>query len=758
MTEESRWAHVDPPVSTGEEGNSGLAAMLWRRKWTVVSLIVISGGLGYLYYGRATQVYQSSAQILLIQKKADLPVAGVQGEVSYENDLLTHAYLLRSPLVVDKAVARLDARGLPSLRGSRDPTAIILAGLQAEPAGTRFEKTEDVLQLHYSGSKPEDCPVILNAVIEAYQEFIGQTYQDFSEQTVELIVKAKDVLHRQLREKELEYQKFRENSPLLLTGDEAANLHEERLVEIEASRSKLLLELTQTRARLDGICDALASGGSRAALTLLFSGGQSEYSAESAVRRKNESESQLLMPMLEEQVLLMDFGPDHPEVQAVREKINLLRKHLQNDREESADFLTFYIDSLRHDISITQQELAKLDELFDTEREASRSLASYKVADENYRKEIHRTQQMFDMVMKRLEEINLAEDYGEVSTEVISPPAAAVQIQPKLTIIETIALAFGALAGIALACLVDVADKAFRSPEDISGELGLPVLAHIPTMLRPKRRRADEETEGRGIDETVYTFHDSKGRGAEAYRAVRTALYFDGRREEHRVVQVTSPEVADGKTTLAANLAVSVAKSGKRVLLIDADLRHSRIHKLFGLEAENGLARVLEGKARLDEAIHDTVVENLWIAPCGNRVDNPADLLTAHRFSEIIDVVREQYDMVILDSPPLLAVTDPAAIAPRVDTVVLVTRLKKSARKTAARAREILGSLGANIIGVVVNGVNPGKGYGYQYGKYKYGYQFGYRYRYGPYYYDAHEAHAEGEKTRVRKRRSRSCR
>jgi capsular exopolysaccharide synthesis family protein len=164
---------------------------------------------------------------------------------------------------------------------------------------------------------------------------------------------------------------------------------------------------------------------------------------------------------------------------------------------------------------------------------------------------------------------------------------------------------------------------------------------------------------------------------------------------------------------------------------MDADLRNPRVHKLFGLEGKSGLAGVLEGKDTLDGATRTTPVDNLWIVPCGRRAENPADLLTARGFAELLDVVRAKYDMVILDSPPLLAVTDPAVIAPRVDTVVLVTRLRNDARKSAACALEILASLGANVLGIVVNGVRSTRVYGYRYGKYAYAHRYDYQRRYG---------------------------
>src|SRR5262249_3549316 len=141
--------------------------------------------------------------------------------------------------------------------------------------------------------------------------------------------------------------------------------------------------------------------------------------------------------------------------------------------------------------------------------------------------------------------------------------------------------------------------------------------------------------------------------------------------EGHKVIQVTSPNKGDGKSLLIANLAVSIAQSGKRVLLIDADCRRPRQHKVFNVRAESGLASVIGGMDDLPAAVVATAVPGLWLLPCGPVPPNPAELLTSPRFKHLLDEMREQYDFVLVDTPPLLAVTDPCVVAPRVDGLFL---------------------------------------------------------------------------------------
>jgi capsular exopolysaccharide synthesis family protein len=193
--------------------------------------------------------------------------------------------------------------------------------------------------------------------------------------------------------------------------------------------------------------------------------------------------------------------------------------------------------------------------------------------------------------------------------------------------------------------------------------------------------------------------------------------------------------MGDGKSTLAANLAVSIAQSGKRTVLIDADFRRPRLHKFFpSVNRAVGLSSVIAGQARPEEAIQPTAVANLSLLPCGPRPSNPAELLTSPRFQEFLAAIRPQFDFVLLDTPPVLLVSDPCAVAPRVDGVLLVLRLGKNNRPTAERACEVLASLGAKVLGVMVNdkSARSGAGYGYSAGYgYRYDYRYSYQYGYG---------------------------
>lgn len=743
MAQHVDWSEVESLDPARAESPLDLLGILWRRKWIVACVVIIAAALGYLYYLQATRVYRSWAQVLLIKREANVAVAPGGGRdrsgYGYEDTLSTHMLLICSPLIVQKAVEKHHLASLSSLKGHGDAVSAVIAGLKATRAGDRSTPDPNVVDLWYEGIDPRECATILNAVIQSYQDFLGDTFQNFSEETLQLISQAKDVLNKQLTEKEAAYRQFRQDSPLLWRGAESANLHESRMAEIERARAGVLVENAQTKARIDAIRAAIKQGGSREALSMLATKTQSD-SWKGARGARDSFEEKLFLSMLEEQQLMGEYGPDHPKVKAIEKRMNMMREHLGNmplpEGADSSDFLGVYLESLTKELEVGEKKLEELNGRFEEERKHAKQLASFQVQDEQFRSEITRTQQMFDAVIKRLEEINLVKDYGGVSTQLISPPCVGVIVRPKLALVLALAGVLGMILGMGLGYLVDIADKSFRSPEEIRRQLGLPVIGHIPVIEAPRRKTADAEGESaaNAISSILCTFHQPKSRPAEAYRAVRTSLYFSTHGEGHKVIQITSPNPGDGKTTLAANLAVSMADSGKRVLLLEADFRRPRVHKFFGLDNTLGVSSIIAGEAEIPDVIQQTAVSNLWAMPCGPRPHNPSDLLTSPRFKELIDTLRDQHDFVIVDTPPILAVTDSSVVAPRVDAVLLVVRLTKHARDGAMRATEMLGALGARILGVVVNGIGKTSGYGY--GRYRYGYGgYGYRYagggRYG---------------------------
>jgi capsular exopolysaccharide synthesis family protein len=413
-------------------------------------------------------------------------------------------------------------------------------------------------------------------------------------------------------------------------------------------------------------------------------------------------------------------------VQSAQKRVDLAIRYVTETLRQELQ------DVIRSEMSVTN--------VINSEMDQAKQMVSYEVEEDGLRSDLDRTKELYDIARKRLQEVDLIKDLGGYDAAVIGPPTNPKKVWPMLLLLIPISVLVGLVLGFGMAYLVDLNDRSFRSSEEIRRRLDYQVVAHIPSLAPELKGLAQGAGVGAGLDPTLVAFHKPKSRAAEAYRGVRTALFF-AQGQGQRVIQVTSPNPGDGKSTLASNLAISIARSGKRVVLIDADLRKPRIHKEFNVSKRYGLSSVIAGDVELAKAIQQSAVVGLSILPCGPKPPNPAELLTSPRFEEIVDTLREQYDFVIIDTPPLLAVTDPAIVVPRVDGVLLVVRITKNGRPDAERARDILKTLDASVIGVVVNGQQIKSGYG-GYGYDSYGYNAE-DYSYGDYEKDGYYEHDE---------------
>ena len=262
--------------------------------------------------------------------------------------------------------------------------------------------------------------------------------------------------------------------------------------------------------------------------------------------------------------------------------------------------------------------------------------------------------------------------------------------------------------------------------------LGAPVIAHMPAIDYNKLVTAADVDSGTTLSPVLCVYHRPKSRDAEAIRGIRTAIFFGNQTNNLRLIQFTSAQAGDGKSTLACNVALSIAQSGKRVIIVEADLRRPSFSAVFGKMPEIGFSQVLEGGDRWQDAVLTfPEVPNLAVLPCGERPHNPAELLTGPLLAETLDQMKGDYDYVIVDTPPLLPVTDPCSVAALADGVILVVQMGRNPRPNAERAVSLMETLGVRLIGIVMNRMTKDGGYGYGYGYGSYGYNYGGGYKYG---------------------------
>ncbi len=284
-------------------------------------------------------------------------------------------------------------------------------------------------------------------------------------------------------------------------------------------------------------------------------------------------------------------------------------------------------------------------------------------------------------------------------------PTAPISASPLRN--GALGLGGGLVVGLALAFLLDQLDDRLRRKDELEAAAGVPVLGLLPRVSRGRTRQG------------VVTLLSPSSPTAEAYRTLRTSLQFMAINRPIRSLQVTSPTTGEGKTTVVTNLAASFAQAGQRVILIDCDLRRSKVHEHLGVSNERGFTSVLLDECSLADVI--TTVDDepfLAIVPAGPVPPNPSELLTSARALSILETLRENCDILLLDSPPILPVTDALVVSRHVDATLMVARPKRSTRRQVARAHELLRQVGAPLVGTVLNGVvhDTGDGYGYGYG------------------------------------------
>jgi len=296
---------------------------------------------------------------------------------------------------------------------------------------------------------------------------------------------------------------------------------------------------------------------------------------------------------------------------------------------------------------------------------------------------------------------------------VTSASAPSSPIKPTPVRSGAVALAVGLIFGVGLAFLFEYLDDTIKGKDDLErATQGLPTVGLIPAVPGWRDRKRP----------VLVSLNGSKGPAAEAYRSLRTSIQFMGLDNPLRTIQVTSASAGEGKTTTIVNLAVALAQAGQNVVIVSCDLRRPRVHDFFGMTNAVGFTSVLLGEVPVSSATNKVNgIEGLKVVVSGPIPPNPSELLAGRRTVEALAALQAEADVVLIDSPPILPVTDAAVLASRVDATLLVAAAGKTTRRELHRAHEVLRQVDARLIGTVLNGVTGEAAYGYNYG-YQYAY------------------------------------
>jgi len=424
------------------------------------------------------------------------------------------------------------------------------------------------------------------------------------------------------------------------------------------------------------------------------------------------------------------FQEDWPEMIRLRQRTGELARQIRSEqrrivagvvRAAEAD----YRASLGRERLLRQQ----LDEQKESVSEMNRSAITYN----NLKAEVDNKSTLLDSLMKRKNETDVSarlKGLGSSNVRVVDPaePPFAPS-RPNKKVNAVIGLVFGLALGIGVAFFLEFLDNTIKSVEDIERYTGLPSFGVIPMIAAEDNERAlgdgrEKDDSIGSISDSLVTLADARSAVSEAYRTLRTSVLLSTPGHPPRSLLVTSSQAGEGKTTTVVNTAIALAQAGKQVLLIDADLRRPRCHKLLGLHNKSGLSTFLAGSSQLKSLVQVTPVRNLFVLTSGPIPPNPSELLGSERMAQLLRIVPPGINHILLDSPPVLSVTDPMLCATLVDGVMLVVRSGKTPWQLLKRSQRRIRDVNARVLGVVLNSVEARNAdyYSYRYTSSEYAY------------------------------------
>ncbi|MDB5340221.1 MAG: capsular exopolysaccharide family [Planctomycetaceae bacterium] len=704
-------------------------------KWWLLGGLGVGLVMGYLALLRMGPSFDASARILITKKIPKQAGRDEDRNVSAIGDRAEHIHLIMSPKVIGPAVQKHHLDKLKTLKGEEEPDREIIDALRVRRVGGQERSTLNVFELTFNWGNEHDAREILEAVIDSYNDYLVTSRKRHGEHSVDSIRLAADNLWAEVKAKEKEYLAFRQTAPLIWktaagangqAGD-TTNVYQERVREYEAERRKNREQITEVKSKISALEDAIQKGEPREKLEILarkmmqLEGGVAAAGLGGDTGQISTLQSTLIPLMLEEAKLVRaGFGQRYYGLMTVRQNIKQVKEFYRRQGvvlpEETiakgpdgvveviapTDAISVLQLSLRYHLQQLQNRDIELTTVFEDANKDAKKFDHFLTTDQQYNDDIRRMRTLHMEEVNRLDRARMVVDDEGYSMEQIAPVFTE---KSKKRMIQCLGMggALGFAVAFGLSYLLVMSDHRLKSADDMRTQLGLSVLGQVPSftpasMQSAARARPD-------LEPTLFYITRPGSHEAEAYRSVRTALFFRCQKAGHKVIQITSPEPQDGKTTVAANLALAMAHAGKKVLLIDADMRCPNVHKIFHLRHEVGLSDVAMGEILFENAVQTCEIAGLHILSAGMTPTNPAELLGNIAFERLVNQLRSEYDYIIIDTPPLMAVSDPSVVASRVDVLLLVVRMGKNKITTIRNGCETLSALGVNIIGTVVNDV-----------------------------------------------------
>jgi len=708
--------------------------VLIKRKWVVVGALVLVFGAALIATLRSTPIYDAVGSIAI--NKTDpmlqnLREATNSGADYYDpTDLDTEVRILHSDLLALQVIKQLNLDRLPEFGGHGQPasSSLELTTDALEPDSARanallaafkgnlrvgLEPNTRIIDIHFRSPNKVLAGRVVNTLANTY---IEQNFKTRFESTMQ----ASDWLSRQLvdlqmkvetsQEKLVQYQKEHQ----ILGIDEKQNITTAKLDEL----NKELTVAESERMQKESVYHLAESGDteSAAAVSSGIAQGKSSENTSALLERLQEQKADLKIQIAQ---FSTQFGPAYPKLAQLNNQVQEIDVQLENEMKKVAG-------RLRGDYLASLQRENMLHAALEGQKQQANKLNESAIEYSLLKRDFETNRTLYEGLLQKLKEAGVTAGLRSNNirqVDIARTPASPAE--PNIPRNLGFAFVLGLTSGIGLAFLLEGVDNTVRTPEQAQAISGLPSLGMIPLG---SKNTSDTNLRGLSVAASkeaveLITLSRPQSQMSESYRALRTSLLLTSVGAPPKTILITSALPQEGKTTTSINTATVLAQKGTRVLLIDADLRRPSIHKTLGLGPRVGLSNVLTGGTTLQQAtVRSTALPNLFILPAGPAPPNPAELLASAQMFDLLAELREQYDHIVVDTPPTLSVTDAVVLSTRADAVVLVIRSGQTTKPALRRARDILAQVNARVSGVLLNAVNldsPDYYYYYEYqGKY----------------------------------------
>jgi len=623
-------------------------------------------------------------------------------------------------LLIGKDVAQANANDLEEAARLNPYVSTLQGGLKVEPVKEeRLQYTETrLISIRFIHANPVVAAKVANAIAETFVLSNLEQKTQFTSTTGDFLQKRIAELQTQIRSDEERLINYAKNHEIL-SLDASQNTVVDRL----ASLNKQLLEAENDRK----IAEAAYRVKKDPAAAQILAGDT----------KTKEIESDLIKLKQKRAQLLVDNTEEWPEVKEVNKQIATLEKEIEDTRTKSGDTESKAAE-LKYREALDRENALRA--AFDEQRGATRTQNEAAINYKIIQQEIETNKGLLDGLLQRAKEndVILAGTPNNLHvTDYAIPPTSP--IGPNRFQGVLLAFLFSLAFGMALAVLLEYLDDSIRSTEDVNRILRLPTLATIPLLKKSaaKPRAIANGTSLLRVNGNGRNGHGRNGHGrvnpallldldqrsplAEAFRQLRTSVLLSTPGHAPKTLVVTSCVPAEGKSTTAINLAVTLAQTGARVLVIDADMRRPTIHSSFGITNERGLCNVLANEmseAEILTYIQQETESGLYVLTSGPVPPNPAELVGSEHMQRVLNTLKNTFDHVVIDSPPIASFTDVVLLSSICDGVVLVVHANQCSRKVVLRSRQSLEDVGAKIIGIVLNRVDMRSSdyyYGYRY-------------------------------------------